>query len=367
MLPGERGDGKIRGWHRDRLAVIYVRQSSRQQVADHGESTRLQYGLAGRAAGLGWEPSRVLVIDEDLGHSASGAEVRPGFQRLVSEVGLDHVGIVLGIEMSRLARSGREWHQLLELCALSGTLLGDMEGVYDPAAHNDRLLLGLKGTISEAELHLIRQRMLGGRIAKARRGELAVPLPAGFARRPSGEVILDPDEQVRTVIGLVFSLFDRIGTVGGVLSCLADDQVQIGIRLREGPDRGELAWRRPSRAMVQNLLRNPAYAGIYAYGRSTRDPRKREDAGGARSVAGLPARGPAVLYQRGAVRAELAADGREPVPGPEHGLGARRPGPAGRAGALRSLREEDDRPLPARPRGRPAARLRMRHGPCHLG
>ena len=275
-LPWEQSGSKIQDWHLDRLAVVYVRQSTAAQVIEHGESTRLQYGMAGRAAGLGWEPSRVLVIDEDLGHSASGAEVRPGFQRLVSEVGLDHVGIVLGIEMSRLARSGREWHQLLELCALSGTLLGDMEGVYDPAAHNDRLLLGLKGTISEAELHLIRQRMLGGRIAKARRGELAVPLPAGFARRPSGEVILDPDEQVRTVIGLVFSLFDRIGTVGGVLSCLADDQVQIGIRLREGPDRGELAWRRPSRAMVQNLLRNPAYAGIYAYGRSTRDPRKRE-------------------------------------------------------------------------------------------
>jgi DNA invertase Pin-like site-specific DNA recombinase/DNA-binding MarR family transcriptional regulator len=246
------------------------------QVIEHGESTRLQYGLSGRAAELGWEPSRVLVIDEDLGHSASGAEVRPGFQRLVSEVGLDHVGIVLGIEMSRLARSGREWHQLLELCALSGTLLGDMEGVYDPAAHNDRLLLGLKGTISEAELHLIRQRMQGGRIAKARRGELAVPLPSGFARRPSGEVILDPDEQVRSVIALVFSLFDRVGTVGGVLSFLADNRIQVGIRLREGPDRGELEWRRPSRAMVQNMLRNPAYAGIYAYGRSAGDPRRRK-------------------------------------------------------------------------------------------
>jgi DNA invertase Pin-like site-specific DNA recombinase len=274
-LPWELTGSKIQEWHRDRLAVVYVRQSTMAQVIEHGESTRLQYGLAGRAGELGWEPSRVLVIDEDLGHSASGAGVRPGFQRLVSEVGLDHVGIVLGIEMSRLARSGREWHQLLELCALSGTLLGDMEGVYDPAAHNDRLLLGLKGTISEAELHLIRQRMLGGRIAKARRGELAVPLPSGFARRPSGEVVLDPDEQVRGVIALVFSLFDRIGTVGGVLSCLADDQVQVGIRLREGPDRGELAWRRPSRAMVQNMLRNPAYAGIYAYGRSTRDPRRR--------------------------------------------------------------------------------------------
>ena len=138
--PRERLEGKVQPWHRDRLAAVYVRQSTAQQVHDHQESTRLQYGLADRAVTLGWAPSRVLVIDEDLGHSASGVDARPGFQRLVSEVGLDHVGIVLGIEMSRLARSGREWHQLLELCALSGTLLGDPDGIYDPADHNDRLL-----------------------------------------------------------------------------------------------------------------------------------------------------------------------------------------------------------------------------------
>jgi DNA invertase Pin-like site-specific DNA recombinase len=256
--------------------VVYVRQSTAQQVADHRESTRLQYGLAERAVGLGWAPSRVLVIDEDLGHSASGADARPGFQRLVSEVGLDHVGIVLGIEMSRLARSGREWHQLLELCALSGTLLGDPDGIYDPADHNDRLLLGLKGTISEAELHLIKQRMWTGRLAKARRGELAVPLPAGFVRRPSGEVALDPDEQVQAVIRLIFGLFERLGTVNAVLCFLADNHIQLGIRVRVGPERGELSWRRPSRAGVQNILRNPAYAGIYAYGRSRVDPRRRQ-------------------------------------------------------------------------------------------
>ena len=274
--PSERLVGKVGPRHRDRLAAVYVRQSTAQQVQDHQESTRLQYGLAERAVGLGWAPSRVLVIDEDLGHSASGADARPGFQRLVSEVGLDHVGIVLGIEMSRLARCGREWHQLLELCALSGTLLGDLDGVYDPADHNDRLLLGLKGTISEAELHLIKQRMWSGRLSKARRGQLAVPLPAGFVRRPSGEVALDPDEQVQAVVRLIFDLFDRLGTVNGVLCFLADNHIQLGIRLREGPERGELAWRRPSRAGVQNILRNPAYAGIYAYGRSTVDPRRRQ-------------------------------------------------------------------------------------------
>jgi DNA invertase Pin-like site-specific DNA recombinase len=274
--PWERLEGKVGPWHRDRLAAVYVRRSTAQQVHDHQESTRLRYGLAERAVALGWAASRVLVIDDDLGHSASGADSRPGFQRLVSEVGLDHVGIVLGIEMSRLARSGREWHQLLELCALSGTLLGDLDGVYDPAEHNDRLLLGLKGTISEAGLHLIRQRMWSGRLAKARRGELAVPLPAGFVRRPSGEVALDPDEQAQAVIRLIFELFDRLGTVNAVLCFLADNHIQVGIRVREGPERGELEWRRPSRVGVQNILRNPAYAGIYAYGRSTTDPRRRQ-------------------------------------------------------------------------------------------
>src|SRR6266852_5772083 len=276
VRPQGRLEGKVGPWHRDRLAAVYVRQSTAQQVQEHQESTRLQYGLADRAVGLGWARSRVLVIDEDLGHSASGTDARPGFQRLVSEVGLDHVGIVLGIEMSRLARSGREWHQLLELCALSGALLGDMDGVYDPAEHNDRMLLGLKGTISEAELHLIKQRMWSGRIGKARRGELVVPLPIGFVRRLSGEVVLDPDEQVRSVVRLVFDLFERLGTVNAVLCFLADNHIQLGVRLREGPERGELAWRRPSRAGVQNMLRNPAYAGIYAYGRSRVDPRRRQ-------------------------------------------------------------------------------------------
>ena len=225
MLPGERGDGKIQGWHRDRLAVIYVRQSSRQQVADHSESTRLQYGLTGRAAALGWPASRVMVIDEDLGRSAANAAERPGFARLVAEITMGHVGLVLGLEMSRLARAGRDWHQLIELCSLAGALLADADGVYDPNEYNDRLLLGLKGTMSEVELHLIRQRMASGRLAKAGRGELAVPLPAGYARRSSGEVALDPDEQVQAVIRLVFGLFDQLGTVHAVLRFLVAHQV----------------------------------------------------------------------------------------------------------------------------------------------
>ena len=149
MLVCERGDGKIQGWHRDRLAVVYVRQSSRQQVVDHGESTRLQYGLADRAVALGWPASRVMVIDEDLGRSAANAAERPGFARLVAELTMGHVGLVLGLEMSRLARAGRDWHQLVELCSLAEALLADADGVYDPNWYNDRLLLGLKGTLTE--------------------------------------------------------------------------------------------------------------------------------------------------------------------------------------------------------------------------
>ncbi|WKK27755.1 recombinase family protein [Streptomyces olivoreticuli] len=257
------------------MAVVYVRQSSRQQVLDHGESTRLQYGLVERAVALGWSASRVMVIDEDLGRSAANAAERPGFARLVTEITMGHVGLVLGLEMSRLARAGRDWHQLVELCSLAGTLLADADGVYDPNWYNDRLLLGLKGTMTEVELHLIKQRMASGRLAKAGRGELAFPLPAGYVRRSSGEVALDPDEQVQAVIRLVFHLFEQLGTVHAVLRFLVEHQVQIGMRERCGPGKGELVWRAPHQTGLINMLRNPAYAGIYAYGRSRTDPSRR--------------------------------------------------------------------------------------------
>ena len=275
MRLGELGEGKIQGWQRDRLAIVYVRQSSRQQVVDHGESTRLQYGLVDRAVALGWPASRVMVIDEDLGRSAANAADRPGFARLVAELTMGHVGLVLGLEMSRLARAGQDWHQLVELCSLAGALLADADGVYDPNWYNDRLLLGLKGTMSQVELHLIRQRMASGRLAKAGRGELAVPLPAGYARRASGEVALDPDEQVQAVIRLVFRLFEQLGTVHAVLRFLVGHQVQIGMRERSGPGKGEVVWRAPHQQGLVNMLRNPAYAGIYAYGRSRTDRSRR--------------------------------------------------------------------------------------------
>src|SRR5919109_1435107 len=173
---------KIQGHHRDRLAVVYVRQSTMQQITRHQESTRLQYGLVERALKLGWSRSQVLVIDEDLGKSGATAEGRSGFQHLVAEVSLEHVGIVLGVEMSRLARSCRDWYQLLEVCAVFGTLLGDADGVYDPRTYNDRLLLGLKGTMSETELHVLQGRLRAGQLTKARRGEYFSHSPIGYVR-----------------------------------------------------------------------------------------------------------------------------------------------------------------------------------------
>jgi DNA invertase Pin-like site-specific DNA recombinase len=266
---------KIRPEHLDRAAAVYVRQSSRQQVLEHAESTRLQYALAERAVALGWARSQVIVIDDDLGVSAATADSRKGFARLVTEVTMGRVGVVLGIEMSRLARSGRDWHHLLELCSLAGVLLADPDAVYDPGYYNDRLLLGLKGTMSEAELYLIRQRMLSARLAKAERGDLAIPLPIGYVRRPSGEVTLDPDEQAQHVVRLVFATFARLGTLNAVLRYLVEHEVQLPVRAHSGPSKGELEWRRPTRETLQNMLHNPVYAGYYAYGRRQVDPRRK--------------------------------------------------------------------------------------------
>src|ERR1700712_111211 len=206
---------KVQGRHQDRLAVVYVRQSTLRQVEQHQESTRLQYALVERAVQLGWARQRVEVIDDDLGRSGTTTANRPGFQRLMTEVGLGHVGLVLGVEMSRLARSCRDWHQLLEICALFDTLIADADGVYDAVNFNDRLLLGLKGTMSEAELHILKARMHEGRRAKASRAALVIGLPRGFVLRPSGEVALDPDEQVRATIQLVFDVFERRRSIYG--------------------------------------------------------------------------------------------------------------------------------------------------------
>ncbi|MCW2242379.1 recombinase family protein [Azospirillum canadense] len=266
---------KINARHRDRQAVVYVRQSTPRQVERNRESTRLQYALVERARALGWRVDQVVVIDDDLGRSAAFTVDRPGFQRLVAEVGLGRVGLVLGIEVSRLARSCRDGHPLLEMCALFDTLIADADGVYDAANYNDRLLLGLKGTMSEAELHLLQARLLEGQRAKAQRGELAMNLPRGYVRHPSGQVIFDPDEQVQAVIRLVFEVFDRRRSMRALLRYLVDHDILLPDRVRSGPHKGEVGWNRPNRATLGDMLHHPGYAGAYAYGRRLTDHRLR--------------------------------------------------------------------------------------------
>jgi DNA invertase Pin-like site-specific DNA recombinase len=269
------GSTKIGDPHHARLAIVYVRQSDPQQVLQHRESKELQYNLADRAVALGWSRDRVLVIDEDQGQSAQSAASRLGFQRLLTEVALDHVGLVLGFQMSRLARSCKDWHQLLELCARFGTLLMDLGGVYDPADYNDRLLLGLKGTMSEAELHMMCQRMHQGRSNKARRGEFFTNVPIGYVRGKSGQAQLDPDEEVQSVVRLVFDKFDELGTAGAVLRYLAAENIRFGVRRHDGPTRGELQWRRPCDTTLLSMLHHPMYAGAYSHGRHPIDPRRK--------------------------------------------------------------------------------------------
>jgi DNA invertase Pin-like site-specific DNA recombinase len=290
LMPGPDGGlpQKIGRRHRERLAIVYIRQSTVQQVERHQESTRLQYALVDRAFQLGWAREMIVVVDDDLGRSGASIEGRPGFQRLVAEVGLGHVGLVIGVEVSRLARSCRDWHQLLEICALFDTLIADADGVYDPSNFNDRLLLGLKGTMSEAELHVLKARMLEGRRAKARRGELGKAVPMGYLRRPSGEVVLDPDEQAQGTIRLVFDLFQRYRTVGKVLRHLVANDIRMPVRTRGGPGKGELEWHPANRNSLQNLFGNPIYAGVYAYGVRPTDRRRQKP--GRRSTGRRPPR-----------------------------------------------------------------------------
>jgi excisionase family DNA binding protein len=256
---------KVTDEHRRRRAVVYVRQSTSTQVEQHPESRARQYALRERAVELGWPPSAVSVVDEDLGRSGASADVRLGFKELVAEVGLGHVGLVLALEVSRLARSSADWHQLLDLCALTGTLIADQDGIYSPHDFNDRLLLGLKGTMSEAELHLIRARLDGGLRHKAERGELELALPVGLDRDDEGGIVLSADEQVRHAIGHVFSLWRRLGSARQVMAEL----IAEGQRLpRRTVGQRRVRWARTSYGAVHDFLTNPAYAGAFVFGRT---------------------------------------------------------------------------------------------------
>jgi len=259
---------KIGADHLRRDAFLYVRQSSLRQVFENTESTKRQYALRDRAVALGWPIERVHVIDSDLGVSGAQAAGRDGFQHLVTEVAMGHAGVVLGLEVSRLARNSADWHRLLELAALSRTLICDEDGVYDPAYFNDRLLLGLKGTMSEAELHVLKSRLQGGILNKARRGELEMPLPVGLEYGPDGHVVLDPDRQIQDTVRLLFDTFRETGSACAVLRRFQAQNVLFPRHIRRGIGKGDVLWGALNHSRVLQILHNPRYAGAFVYGRT---------------------------------------------------------------------------------------------------
>jgi len=263
----EQAAAKVTGAHLARIAYLYVRQSTLRQVLTNTESASRQYALRQKAIALGWEAERIVTIDTDQGQSGASAADREGFQHLVAEVSMGRAGIVLGLEVSRLARNNADWHRLLEICAMSGTLICDEDGLYDPTDFNDRLLLGLKGTMSEAELHFIRARLIGGQLSKARRGELQMGLPVGLVYDPTGKVVLDPDTGVQQAIRHVFALFARTGSARAVVQQFNADGLLSPVRVRTGAHKGELAWMPLQHWRVLRTLHNPRYAGAFAYGR----------------------------------------------------------------------------------------------------
>jgi DNA invertase Pin-like site-specific DNA recombinase len=258
---------KIQSMHCERIAFVYVRQSTPLQVIEHRESTERQYHLRDRAIELGWPPSRVEVIDEDQGRSGSTAAHRTGFQRLVSEVGLGKVGIVFMLEASRLARNNSDWYRLIEICGVSGTLIADESAVYNPREPNDRLLLGVKGTLSEAELFTLRTRLYEGRWNKARKGLLHFSLPVGYVPTEDGSWALDPDTQVRERVAFLFESFRRHGIVRAVVRDLQEQGLELPTRVTAQEGYGALVWKAPTLSAVIRILHNPAYAGAYVYGR----------------------------------------------------------------------------------------------------
>ncbi len=267
---------KVTTAHQAKLAYVYVRQSSLSQVTRHGESTELQYRLVERAIALGWPRERVKLIDEDLGKSGASSAQRLGFQQLIAEIGLARVGLVLSWDASRLARNNSDWHQLIELCAVFGTLIADGEQLYDPRQYHDRLLLGLSGMMSEAELHQLKLRLQAGSRQKAERGELHLPLPAGLERQRDGSVILNPDDEIQARLRLVFAKFDELGSARAVMRYLQRQGLPVPTRPLRGPVPHEIVWQPASASRVLEMLHNPAYAGAYAYGRTTLDPTRHQ-------------------------------------------------------------------------------------------
>src|SRR5438270_8396454 len=266
MLP-DTAASKVTAAHLSRTAYLYVRQSSLKQVLHNTESAIRQYDLRGKAISLGWAADQITVIDIDQGHSGASAADREGFQQLVAEVSLGRAGIVLGLECSRLARNNADWHQLLEICAMTGTLICDEDGLYDPRNFNDRLVLGMKGQISEAELHFLRARLRGGQLSKARRGELIMPLPVGLVYDAAGHVILDPDTAIQGALRHLFTTFEATGSATAVVKAFRAAGLSFPWRHLKGPRKGEVDWQPLRHHAVLRVLHNPRYAGVFTYGR----------------------------------------------------------------------------------------------------
>lgn len=259
-------ESKVTAQHLQRAAYLYIRQSTLRQVLENTESTQRQYALRKRAVTLGWPEERIVVIDHDQGQSGASASEREGFQRLVADVGLGKAGIVMGLEVSRLARNCADWHRLLEISALTHTLILDEDGLYDPGHYNDRLLLGLKGTMSEAELHMLKARLVGGVLSKAQRGELKMPLPVGLVYNEDQRVELDPDQQIQQAIRVFFSTFDRTGSAWATVQAFRREGLKFPKRGQGGA--GEVAWQELTHAATLETLHNPRYAGAFCFGRT---------------------------------------------------------------------------------------------------
>jgi DNA invertase Pin-like site-specific DNA recombinase len=266
MVMGE-ANQKVNAAHLKRNAYLYIRQSTPRQVLENTESTKRQYALQQRAVALGWGREQIIVIDSDLGQSGATAADREGFQKLVTEVSMGRAGIVLGLEVSRLARNSADWHRLLEICALSETLILDEDGIYDPAHFNDRLLLGLKGTMSEAELHVLQARLRGGLLNKAKRGEVTLPLPAGLVYNEQGQVMLDPDQAVQQSIRLFFATFRRTGSIYATVRAFREQGWKVPVRPKGGGYRDPLVWGELECSRAASMLHNPRYTGTFVYGR----------------------------------------------------------------------------------------------------
>lgn len=271
----DEADKRVTTARRTKLAYVYVRQSSAGQVRQHQESTELQYRLVDRAAALGWSRAQIVVIDDDLGKSGRSGAERCGFQRLVADIGLSKVGLVLSLDASRLARSNQDWHQLLELCSIFGVILADTDRLYDPADYHDRLLLGLSGIMSEAELYQIRTRLHRSEQQKAARGELHLPLPAGLVYGPGGEIALNPDEEVQARLRLVFDSFRELQSARSVARRLRRLGLPLPVRPLRGPAPHQVIWVPADSSRVLHVLHSPAYAGAYVYGQHRQDLTRR--------------------------------------------------------------------------------------------